>query len=402
MTGVRASAAAHDQLRHRCHTTRFPHREPIGGPGSPSTTTGLAGGRRPRRAVTRSRLDFDNAPRSYDTADTTRIAVLDDYIGIAEEFGDWAALGDGADITFYREAIPPERLTEELADYEVIAITQQRARFPRQVLEALPNLRLIVTNGRSSNVVDHECRRELGILLAGTADPVSPSAAGSTPPATSPSRGIPAPAEMAWALIFAVTKRIGIEDRTIRAGGWQTGFPVSLSGMTLGLAGLGHLGSAMVATAKAFGMDVIAWSENLTKERTDAAGVRLVSKEELLRESDVLGIFLVLSDRTTGLFQREDLALMKPSAFIVNISRGPIVDESALVEALQSGRIAGAGLDVFDREPLPADHPLRSIENAVLMPHLGYVTEAGFRLSFVRMAEDVAAYIKGQPIRLVD
>jgi phosphoglycerate dehydrogenase-like enzyme len=207
---------------------------------------------------------------------------------------------------------------------------------------------------------------------------------------------------MAWALLFAVTKRIGIEDRNIRSGGWQTGFPVSLSGMTFGLAGLGNIGSDMVAPARAFGMDVIAWSENLTKERTDARGVRLVSKADLLRESDVLGIFLVLSDRTTGLFQREDLALMKQTAFIVNVSRGPIIDEAALVDALQTGKIAGAGLDVFDREPLPADHPLRSMENAVLMPHVGYVTEAGFRYSFGRMAEDVAAYMKGQPIRVVD
>jgi phosphoglycerate dehydrogenase-like enzyme len=341
----------------------------------------------------------------YDTSQIMRIAVLDDYIGIAEEFGDWAALGPDADITFYREAIPPERLTAELADYDIIAITQQRARFPREVLEALPNLKLIVTNGRTSNVVDHESRRERGILLAGTADPdpQPPPAAGGAPTREpSPRRGISAPAEMAWALIFAVTKRIGIEDRNIRSGGWQTGFPVSLSGMTLGLAGLGNIGSAMVAPAHAFGMDVIAWSEHLTEDRTDALGVRLVSKEELLRESDVLGIFLVLSDRTTGLFQADDLALMKRTAFIVNVSRGPIIDESAMVDALQSGRIAGAGLDVFDREPLPADHPLRSMETAVMMPHLGYVTEAGFRYSFSRMAEDVAAYLKGEPIRIVE
>jgi phosphoglycerate dehydrogenase-like enzyme len=213
--------------------------------------------------------------------------------------------------------------------------------------------------------------------------------------------GVTLPAEMAWALIFAVTKRIGIEDREIRAGGWQTGFPVPLKGRTLGLAGLGNHGGMMVAPAKAFGMDVIAWSEHLSDERTNELGVRRVSKEELLRESDVLGIFLVLSERTRGLFQREDLALMKRSAFIVNISRGPIIDEVALVEALRSGQIAGAGLDVYDREPLPRDHPLRSMNNAVLMPHLGYVTEDGFRNAFAQMAEDVVAFVNGEPIRVI-
>jgi phosphoglycerate dehydrogenase-like enzyme len=337
---------------------------------------------------------------------TTRIAVLDDYIGRAEEFGDWSSLGADAEVTFYRDAIPPERLAEVLADCEIVVITQQRAWLTRAVLEGLPRLRLIVCNGPTSTVVDHVCRRERNILLCGTADSGSRSGVAAGNPLSSPPRadrrGISPPSEMAWALIFAVTKRIGIEDRAIRAGGWQTGFPVPLSGLTLGLAGLGNLGGQMVRGARAFGMDVIAWSENLTDERTVELGVRRVSKEELLRESDVLGIFLVLSDRTRGLFQREDLALMKRSAFLVNISRGPIVDEAALVEALSSDRIAGAGIDVFDREPLLADHPLRTMENAVLMPHVGYVTESGFRFAFTRMAEDVAAFLRGDPIRVVD
>jgi phosphoglycerate dehydrogenase-like enzyme len=329
-----------------------------------------------------------------------RVAVLDDYIGIAEEFGDWAALGGAAEVTFYREAIPPARLVDELADYEVIVITQQRARFPREALEGLPKLKLIVCNGWTSTVVDHEARRERGILLCAAQD--GPGALGPQRDAAGTRRGISPPAEMAWALLFAVTKRIGIEDRAIRAGGWQTGFPRSLSGMTLGLAGLGNLGGAMVEPAKAFGMDVIAWSENLTTERTDELGVTKVSKEELLTNSDVLGIFLVLSDRSRGLFQASDLALMKPSSFIVNISRGPIIDEPALVAALASGKLAGAGLDVFDEEPLRRDHPLRSMENVVLMPHLGYVTEPLFRMSFERMAEDVVAYLAGNPIRVVE
>jgi phosphoglycerate dehydrogenase-like enzyme len=206
---------------------------------------------------------------------------------------------------------------------------------------------------------------------------------------------------MAWALIFAVAKRIGIEDRVIRAGGWQTGFPVTLGGKTLGLLGAGRLGGAMVGVAKALGMDVIAWSQNLTPERCAELGVTKVSKEDLLASSDVLGVFLVFSERSRNTLRAGDLATMKQGAILVNISRGPLVEEQALIEALRSGHLAGAGLDVFDREPLPADHPFRSLDNVVLTPHTGYVTEQGFRAAWQRMAEDVAAYLAGSPIRVV-
>ena len=329
----------------------------------------------------------------------TKIAILDDYIGVALEYGDWSALPDDTKITVYREAIPPERLVDELADYEVIVITQQRARFPREVLERLPNLKLMVCNGRTSNVIDHEARIERGILLCGTADTDRPAAAADA--GYQVPRGLPAPSEMAWALIFAVAKRIGIEDRVIRAGGWQTGFPVPLSGKTLGLLGAGRLGGAMVPVAKALGMDVVAWSPNLTDERCAELGVSWVTKDELLSAADVLGVFLVLSERSRNTLRADDLAKMKAGAILVNISRGPIVNEEALIEALRSGRLAGAGLDVFDREPLPADHPFRSLANVVATPHIGYVTEQGFRASWQRMAEDVAAYLAGAPIRVV-
>jgi phosphoglycerate dehydrogenase-like enzyme len=333
----------------------------------------------------------------------TRIAVLDDYTGVAKEYGDWSGLGPDDELTIYREAIDPERLVEELQPYEIVAITQQRTWFPREVLEGLPNLKLLVCNGPMSNVIDHAARIERGILLCGTADPASASPSSSSPgPSAEPPPGIPAPSEMAWALILAVTKRIGLEDREIRAGGWQTGFPTILAGKTLGLAGLGRLGGAMVSVARALGMDVIAWSENLTDERTAELGVRHVSKDELLRESDILGIFLVLSERTKDLFGRDELALMRPGSVLVNISRGPIVNEDALVEALQSGQLAGAGLDVFAREPLAPDSPLRSLENVVVIPHLGYVTEEGFRAAWQKMSEDIVAYLAGAPIRLID
>ena len=327
----------------------------------------------------------------------TNIAVLDDYIGVALDYGDWSALPDDAEITVYRESIPPERLVEELSRYDIIVITQQRARFPRAVLEGLPNLKLLFCNGRTSNVIDHEARIERGILLCGTAD-TGPGGAPARAPAP---RGLPAPSEMAWALILAVAKRAGIEDRAIRAGGWQTGFPVPLAGKTLGLLGAGHLGGAMVPVAKAFGMDVVAWSPNLTEERCAELGVTRVSKEGLLAAADVLGVFLVFSERSRNTLRAGDLAAMKPGAILVNISRGPLVEEEALIAALRSGRLAGAGLDVFDREPLPADHPFRSLPNVVVTPHIGYVTEQGFRAAWPRMAEDVAAYLAGSPIRVV-
>jgi phosphoglycerate dehydrogenase-like enzyme len=332
-------------------------------------------------------------------AGVRKIAILDDYIGVALEYGDWSALPDDAEITVYREAIPPERLVEELSGYEVVVITQQRARFPRKVLEGLPDLKLLVCNGRTSNVVDHEARVERGILLCGTAE----TSRGATvrPAYQEAPGGLPAPSEMAWALIFAVAKRTGIEDRVIRAGGWQTGFPVPLAGKTLGLLGAGHLGGAMVPVAKALGMDVVAWSQNLTEERCAELGAALVTKDELLASADVLGVFLVFSERSRNTLRAADLAKMKAGAILVNISRGPIVEEKALIEALRSGHLAGAGLDVFDREPLPADHPFRSLDNVVVTPHIGYVTEHLFRTAWQRMAQDVAAYLAGSPIRVV-
>ena len=328
----------------------------------------------------------------------TKIAVLDDYIGVALEYGDWTVLPDDAELTVYREAIPPERLVGELSDYKIVVITQQRARFPREVLEGLPNLKLIVCNGRTSNVVDHEARIERGILLCGTVETDQGAAVRTLGQETA---GLPTPSEMAWALIFAVAKRTGVEDRVIRAGGWQTGFPIQLAGKTLGLLGAGRLGGAMVPVAKAFGMDVIAWSQNLTEERCAELGVTKVTKSELVSSADVLGVFVIFSERSRNTLRADDLGNMKQSAILVNISRGPIVEEAALVEALRFGHIAGAGLDVFDREPLPADHPFRSLDNVVVTPHVGYVTEDLFRTAWRRMAEDVAAYLAGSPIRVV-
>jgi phosphoglycerate dehydrogenase-like enzyme len=272
----------------------------------------------------------------------------------------------------------------------VLVLMRERTALPRAVLERLPKLALVVTTGMRNASVDVVYLRERGVVVSGT------GAAGGPP-----SPGLPSTVEVAWALILAVCKRVTTEDRALRAGAWQLDLPSNLAGATLGLAGPGRLGGAMVAPARVFGMEVIAWSENLTEERTAELGARKVSKAELLAGSDVLSIHLVLSERTRGLFQEADLAQMKTSAVLVNTSRGPIVDERALIEALRTKTIAAAGLDVFDREPLPSDHELLTLENTVLLPHLGYVSEATFRTMYGDVVEDIAAFLGQAPIRVL-
>ncbi len=316
--------------------------------------------------------------------------MLDDYQRGASGFADWASLGPGVDVVFFHEVISPDAVAGTLADFDVLVLMRERTAFRRPVLERLPKLRLLVTTGMRNASVDVEYLTQRGVVVSGTGGSRG-----------APAPGVPSTAEVAWALIFAVCKRVVIEDRAIRDGGWQLGLPTNLGGATLGLAGLGNLGASMVGPARAFGMDVIAWSENLTDERAAAAGVRRVGKDELLSASDVLSVHLVLSDRTRGLFGAADLALMKPTAVLVNTSRGPIVDEHALVIALRDGTIAGAGLDVYDTEPLPEGHELTTLPNVVLLPHLGYVSEPGFRNMYGQVVEDIAAFLAGSPIRQI-
>jgi phosphoglycerate dehydrogenase-like enzyme len=324
------------------------------------------------------------------TDPVTRVAVLDDYQRRASGFAEWGSLGAGVDVVFFHDRIDPAAMADTLADFDVLVLMRERTAFRRSLLERLPRLRLLVTTGMWNAAVDDAYLREAGVAYCGTGR----SDAG-------PTAGIPSTAEVAWALILAVCKRVTVEDRAVRAGDWQLDLPVNLAGATLGLAGLGHLGSAMVGPARAFGMDVIAWSEHLTDERAAAVGVRRVSKAQLLAAADILSIHLVLSDRTRGLFQAADLATMKPTAVLVNTSRGPIVAEDALVQALREHTIAGAGLDVYDIEPLPAGHPLTTLDNVVLLPHLGYVSEAGFRQMYGQAVEDIAAFLAGSPIRTI-
>jgi phosphoglycerate dehydrogenase-like enzyme len=270
---------------------------------------------------------------------------------------------------------------------------RERTALQRHVLERLPRLKLVVTTGNWNASVDNVCLAEAGVVFCGTGR--------RDVGAASPAPGIPSTAEVGWALILAACKRVTAEDRAIRVGRWQLDLPVSLAGATLGLAGLGHLGSAMVGPARAFGMDVIAWSQNLTDDRAAAVGVRRVSKAGLLASSDVLSIHLVLSDRTRGLFQADDLAQMKRTAVLINTSRRPLVDERALIDALRTGTIAAAGLDVYGTEPLPPGHELTTLDNVVLLPHLGYVSEPGFRHMYRQVVEAIAAFLAGSPVRVI-
>jgi phosphoglycerate dehydrogenase-like enzyme len=320
----------------------------------------------------------------------TTIAVLDDYQRRAPGFADWNALGADTEVAFFAEPIAQAQLPRALAEFDVLVLMRERTRFAKDVLEQLPRLKLLVTTGMRNAAVDIAYLRERGVTVCGTEGTAGPRPA-----------GVPSTAEVAWALILAVAKRVTVEDRALRSGAWQVGIPTNLAGATLGLAGVGNLGAAMVGPARAFGMDVAAWSQNLCQDRADAVGVRRVSQDELLATSDFLSIHLVLSDRTRGLFGAAELARMKPSAALINTSRGPIVDAAALVAALRAGTISAAGLDVYDQEPLPAGNELTTLDNVVLLPHLGYVSEPGLRHMYEQVVQDIAAFIAGEPIRLI-
>jgi phosphoglycerate dehydrogenase-like enzyme len=319
------------------------------------------------------------------STERVRIAVLDDYQGVAAGFADWSALGPRAEVTFFREAVQDEdALIQRLAEFAIVVAMRERTAFPRRVLERLPNLRLLVTTGMRNASIDMVAARELGILVCGTA-----------------SLGYP-PAELTWALILGLCRHIAQEHQAIREGRWQTTVGDGLAGKMLGVVGLGRLGSRIARVGAAFDMDVVAWSQNLTDARCAEVGVRRADKDELLSTADVVTIHLVLSDRTRGLLGEPELAKMKPSSYLVNTSRSPIVDQEALVKAVTSRRIAGAALDVFDREPLPADDPLRTLDNVLLTPHLGYVTKENYRMFYEQAVEDIAAFLRGQPIRVLN
>ncbi|HTK91419.1 MAG TPA: D-2-hydroxyacid dehydrogenase family protein [Verrucomicrobiae bacterium] len=314
----------------------------------------------------------------------TRVAILDDYQDVALGLADWKTLPAGTEVVAFREHLHElDAVAKRLADFDVVVAMRERTAFPRPLLEKLPKLRLLVTTGMRNASIDMQAAADRGVTVCGTS-------------------GLPYPtAELTWGLVLALFRRIAVEDRATREGQWQTTLGLGLNGKTLGVIGLGTLGSRVARYGKAFEMEVLAWSQNLTAERAAEAGATLVGKEELLRRSDVVSLHLVLSDRTRGLLGARELGLMKRTAYLVNTSRGPIVDEAALVRALQDGAIAGAGLDVFEPEPLPLDHPFRKLPNTVITPHLGYVTEETYRVFFGHALEDVQAFLRGAPVRVL-
>ncbi|WP_433437239.1 D-2-hydroxyacid dehydrogenase family protein [Nonomuraea sp. CA-141351] len=309
-----------------------------------------------------------------------RCAVLDDYQGVALGLADWSRVR----ATSFRDHFgSQDELVAALHDYEIVVAMRERTPFPAGLLARLPNLRLLITTGMRNAAIDLDAARERGVTVCGTGSSSTP------------------PVELTWALILGLTRHLLPEATAMRADGpWQSTLGTDLHGRTLGLLGLGKLGSRMAEIGRAFGMDVVAWSQNLTQERTDALGVRLApGMDVLLSEADIVSIHLVLSDRTRGLIGERELSLMRPGAYLVNTSRAAIVDQEALVAALKAGRIAGAGLDVFETEPLPAGHELRTLPNVLAMPHLGYVTELNYRTYFREAVEDIDAFLDGAPIR---
>ncbi|GAB2802070.1 D-2-hydroxyacid dehydrogenase family protein [Actinoallomurus bryophytorum] len=314
-----------------------------------------------------------------------RVAVLDDYQKVAASMADWAGRLPGADVRFFPDHIADQdALVTVLEPFDVVVAMRERTPFPREVLARLPRLRLLVTTGMRNVSVDVAAARERDVVVAGTR-----GSAGTT-------------AELTWALILGLVRSVAADDARIRAGRWQEAVGLDLDGRTLGVVGLGRLGSRVAGVGRAFGMNVIAWSPNLTPERAAEHGVSLATRAEVFGSADIVTLHLVLSDRSRGLVGEADLRSMKPSAFLVNTSRAGLVDQDALRKALEEGWIAGAGLDVFDVEPLPADHWLRGSPRTLLSPHMGYVTEQTYRIFYADAVEDIAAFLDGSPIRTLD
>jgi phosphoglycerate dehydrogenase-like enzyme len=308
---------------------------------------------------------------------TMRVAILDDYQNVALDMADWSAVAARADIAVFNDHLADEdAVVERLAPFDVVCVMRERTPLPRTVLERLPRLKMIASTGPFNAAIDDVAAKERGIYVSTTGGYVESTV------------------ELTWALILATARRIVDESLSVRDGGWQTSVGNQLGGSVLGVLGLGRIGSRVARVARAFGMDVVAWSKNLTPEAAEQSGATYVSKMELFRRADVLTIHLVLSSRTRGLVGAPELELMKPTALVVNTSRGPIVDETALVDALGSGRLAGAGLDVFDIEPLPGGHPLRSLDNVVATPHIGYVADRVYRVFYGEAATKIAAWLE--------
>jgi phosphoglycerate dehydrogenase-like enzyme len=317
-----------------------------------------------------------------------RLSILDDYQGVALDMADWSPLDGRVEIAVERHAFADEdAVVRALADSELVAAMRERTPFPKSVVDRLPKLKLLITTGMRNASFDMAALKDRGVIVCGTGGP-----GGGVNEDT---------AELAWGLILGAARRIAEDHQFMRQGGWQTRIGHRVAGKTLGLLGLGRLGSAVARIGLAFGMKAIAWSQNLTAERASEQGVERVEKDELFRRSDILSVHLVLSPRSRDLVGAREIGLMKPSAILVNTSRGPICDTEAIVAALKAGRLAYAGFDVYNKEPLPIDHPLRTAPNVILTPHIGYVTEENYRSFYPQIVENVVAFLDGNPVRVI-
>lgn len=309
-----------------------------------------------------------------------KIAILDDYQDVAKSFADWGAIKELADIEIFDNHLHEENeIITRLMPFDIICVMRERTPLTASLLTNLPNLKLVVSTGARNRSIDVEVAQKLGIEVQNTGY-LGHGAL-----------------ELTWALLMTLAKHIPQENANLRAGGWQQLVGNDLKGRTLGILGLGNLGSQVAAVAKAFDMDVIAWSENLTPEKALAGGARYVDKKTLFQEADYLTVHMVLSDRSKGIVDEADLALMKSTAYLINTSRGPLVDEKALINALQQHKIAGAALDVFDKEPLDANHPFRTLKNVLATPHIGFVTQDTYRLFFTDTVKILLKWLKENP-----
>jgi phosphoglycerate dehydrogenase-like enzyme len=308
-----------------------------------------------------------------------RIAILDDYQNVALRMADWSALSERAEITVFNDHVrDPSALVERLLPFDIVCVMRERTPLPREVLQHLPKLKLIASTGSRNASIDMGAAKELGITVTATGYRSSPTI------------------ELTWALILASLRSIVHDNISIRNGGWQKSVGQDLSGNILGVVGLGNIGGQVARIGLAFGMKVMAWSQNLTPEIAKAAGAELVSKDELFRQADIVTIHLILSKRTKGLVGAAELGLMKPTSRLINTSRGPIVDEPSLIKVLKSHAIAGAAIDVFEEEPLPAHHPFRSMDNVLATPHIGYVSESLYRTFYGDSVANITAWLDRQ------
>jgi phosphoglycerate dehydrogenase-like enzyme len=312
-----------------------------------------------------------------------RCAILDDYLNLSLKVADWSKVEDRVDITVFRDPFAsPQAAASALQEFEIICAMRERTPFPRTMFDALPKLKLLITSGLRNNSIDMAAAKDKQVVVCGTHWPRDPTA------------------PLTMGLILELTRNIGRESARMHAGEYlQKHVGIEIEGKTLGVVGLGKLGAKVSGLAKAFGMNVIAWSPNLTAERCKEVGVTYATKEELFATADIITIHVVLSERSRGLISAADLARMKPTSFIVNTARGPIIDEMALLQTLQARKIAGAAVDVFSVEPLPVDHPFRKLDNLVLTPHLGYATQETFIAHYNQMVEGIDAWFKGEPAR---